>query len=86
MGLPRIRANRVKVQRLHLLARPRVAAQEFETGAEAGVVSEAADIDLLSRSFPTILAHQLIQDHLQRNAMEEIIGLTFGHERCGAVL
>jgi len=79
-GFPRSCPNQVEIQQLHLLARPKVAAQEFETGGEAGVVGEAADIDLSPEFFPTIVTHQLVEDRLQRDAMKRILGLFLGHE------
>ena len=56
----------------HLFSRPRCLAQKREAGFHRGIELETADRDPPTHLAPAVPLDQLIQDALQRNAMERI--------------
>lgn len=51
-------------------AGPRSAAEELETGFDAGVEIEAADVDAAAEFGPAVFFNELSDDHFQRNSVE----------------
>jgi hypothetical protein len=78
--LPRPLAQQEEVHRLHLLARPRRAAQEAEAGGDARVGGEAADADAAAHGLPPEVVDQLGEHALQRDAVQRIAAAC---GRCG---
>ena len=72
------------IECLDPLARPGRATQELQAGSNAGVVREAADIDLLPQALPAVMRDQLSQQSRQRNAVQRVVGLRCIHR--GAIL
>lgn len=68
-------AQHVEIEHLDLFARPRRAAQELEARCDARFVIEAADVDPPSERRPAEACHQFVQDLLQREAVQRIVGL-----------
>ena len=68
-------AKHEEVQTFDLVARPRCAAQEFQAGADAGLVCETADRNQAAQRLPTVMVSQLGDDHLQRQAMQGVARL-----------
>ena len=64
------RANQLQIQLLHLLPRPRRAAQKLQAGLDAGVEREAADRHRICHCLPTHLLRELGDDHLKGDAFQ----------------
>lgn len=75
----------IEIEQLHPLPCPRCAAEKFEARCNAGIVVEAADVDLLPQNIPAIASHQRVQNHLQSDAMEGVVRLFFGHGVSGCL-
>jgi hypothetical protein len=68
-GLP---AHHLSVQILHLLPRPGGFAQKSQAGRHAGVVAKTVHRNFDAQHFPAIVVDQVLQDHLERLAVEWI--------------
>jgi len=63
-------------QGFHFAARPGVPAQEGEAALQARVVSEAADANEAAELFPAVAGVQLLDDLLQGDAVQRILGVS----------
>jgi len=64
--------KKVAVKIFDLGARPRRAPQELEAGGDARIAPKAVDPDPPAEFFPTIMGHELIEDHLEGLALEGV--------------
>ncbi len=64
----------VSVKFLHLLPRPRGAAQKLQARTDAGLEIEAADTDAPAQLRPAVGRHELREDLLQRDTVQRILG------------
>lgn len=66
------------VQIFHLHARPLVTTQKLQARGNAGLVREAANVDDTSELLPAKMGMELLDDRLQGDALEVVVGTQFG--------
>lgn len=68
-----------EVETLNLASRPFGFAQKSQARLHARVNAETANVDLLSEAFPAVPKNQILNDVLQRNAVQGVLGLVISH-------
>lgn len=64
---------------LYLIACPGGTAQKREAGLYTWVTFKAVEVDLVAQVLPAIHFYQMLQHHLQRNAVQRVVLLFFCH-------
>ena len=71
--------GRVQIERLHLGACPGSLAQELERRVHAGIVREAADLDAIAETVPSVSLDEMLDHRLERDAVQGIDGTRLIH-------
>jgi hypothetical protein len=68
-----------QIQRFDLFPGPGRSSQKLQARFDTGIILETLDIDAPAQFIPTVMLHEVDENHFQGYAVQGIFGLLFGH-------